>query len=344
MDIVKKERLEIRRKQQIKIIGSAIVLIGLFLGSFYFGRYGIESDNVVKVILSVFLPIEKNWPDSYETVVLYIRLPRILAAVIIGAALALAGASYQAVFKNPLVSPDIMGASSGASLGAAIAIFSGLSNLWVQGSAFVMSLAAVGLSYLVSKRVKRDPTLALILSGMFISSLANALVSLIKFTADPNDKLPAITYWLMGSLANITVSDIILVIVPMLIGSVPLLLLRWRMNVLSMGEDEAKALGIETKHLRAVIIICATVLTATSISIGGLIGWVGLIVPHLTRMLIGANNRVLIPASMLLGGSFLLLVDNFARTITAAEIPLGVLTAIVGAPFFIFLITRRERG
>ena len=344
MDTVSLERAAARRRRGLKLAGAALILAALFLGSFYFGRYGIESGNVVKVLLSVVFPIEKTWPDAYETVVLFIRLPRILAAVMIGAVLALAGAAYQAVFKNPLVSPDVMGASSGASLGAAIAIFSGLSNLWVQGSAFVMSLAAVGLAYLVSKQVKRDPTLALILSGMFISSLANALVSLIKFTADPNDKLPAITYWLMGSLANITLSDITLILLPMIIGAVPLILLRWRLNVLSMGEDEAKSLGIETRHLRSIVIVCATILTASAISIGGLIGWVGLIVPHLSRMLLGADNRVLIPASMLLGGSFLLLVDNFARTITATEIPLGVLTAIVGAPFFIFLMTRREKG
>lgn len=344
MDKIVLEQKRAKFCQQLKVAVIAGILVVLFFASFYFGRFDIESRNVVKVILSQIVPIDKTWPASYETVVLYIRLPRILAAILIGAALALAGASYQSVFKNPLVSPDVMGASAGASLGAAIAIFTGLSGIWIQFLAFVLSLGAVVLAYGVSKKVKRDPTLALILSGMFISSLANALVSLIKFTADPNDKLPTITYWLMGSLSNITLGDIRIVLIPMLLGAVPLFLLRWRLNVLSMGEDEAKSLGIETTRLRWIVILCATILTASAISIGGLIGWVGLIVPHLVRMLVGMNNKVVIPVSMLLGGSFLLLVDNVARTVTTVEIPLGVLTAIIGAPFFIILMMQRREA
>lgn len=344
MDKIVLEQKKALLHQGIKVAVIAGILIILFFASFYFGRFDIESRNVPKVMLSQIFPIDKTWPKSYETVVLYIRLPRILAAILIGAALAMAGASYQSVFKNPLVSPDVMGASAGASLGAAIAIFTGLAGIWIQLFAFLLSLGAVALAYGVSKKVKRDPTLALILSGLFISSLANALVSLIKFTADPNDKLPTITYWLMGSLSNITLGDMGLVLIPMVLGAVPLFLLRWRLNVLSMGEDEAKSLGIETKRLRWIVIFCATVLTASAISIGGLIGWVGLIVPHLVRMLVGMNNKVVIPASMLLGGSFLLLVDNIARTMTTVEIPLGVLTAIIGAPFFIILMMQRREA
>jgi iron complex transport system permease protein len=207
-----------------------------------------------------------------------------------------------------------------------------------------MSLIAVACSCLVGSRIKRDPALALILSGIFVSSLASALVSLMKFLADPLDKLPAITFWLLGTLSNITWSDICWALIPMAVGAIPLILLRWRLNVLSMGDDEAKALGIETKQLRFVVIVCSTILTAASISIGGLIGWVGLVIPHLARMIVGSNNKVLIPASLIIGGSFLLLADNFARSLTSVEIPLGVLTAIVGAPFFISLMLRGKES
>ena len=334
--------LKLRERQKritrMKILLIAVVLILMFIGSFNFGRYGISLDSAGKILLSTVVPMDQTWQSSDETVVLFIRFPRILAGVLIGGVLALAGTAYQAVFKNPLVSPDILGASAGASLGAAIAIFSGLGSGWVQILAFLGSIGAVFLTLGVSRKVKKSPTLALILSGIFISSLCSAIVSLIKFVADPNDKLPTLTYWLMGSLANITINNLVWVILPMLLGIVPLMLLRWRMNVLSMGEDEAKALGVETKRIRLIAILCSTILTASAISIGGLIGWVGLVIPHLTRIFVGPDNKALIPASVLMGGAFLLLVDNFARTITSVEIPLGVLTAIVGAPFFIALM------
>ncbi len=337
-----KQHLMVRRRSKyltrLKFFGIALVLIVLFLCSFNFGRFEIPIDKVLKIILSRAIPMAKTWDTSQETVVLFIRLPRLIAAVLVGGALALAGAAYQAVFKNPLVSPDILGASSGASLGAAIAIFSGFGSVWVQILAFVCSLVAIFLTYNIGGRIKKEPTLALILAGIFISSLCNAVVSMIKFMADPNDKLPTLTYWLMGSLGSIEISQVVWIMIPMLIGAVPLLLLRWRLNVMSMGEDESKALGIETKRLRIIVILNSTILTAASISIGGLIGWVGLVIPHLARRLVGPNNKVMLPASVLMGGAFLLLVDNFARTLTAKEVPLGVLTAIVGAPFFITLM------
>ncbi|EHQ90525.1 FecCD family ABC transporter permease [Desulfosporosinus youngiae] len=338
-------RSEQKRLLNLKLFVLLGVLIVIFIGSFNFGRYsGISLREVTLIFMSKVFPISPTWPDSFETVVFYIRFPRIIAAVLIGGLLALAGASYQAVFKNPLVSPDILGASAGASFGAALAIFNGLGAVWIQISAFAMSLLAVGCSCLVGSRIKRDPALALILSGIFVSSLASALVSLLKFLADPLDKLPTITFWLLGTLANITITDIGWALIPMVIGAVPLILLRWRLNVLSMGEDEAKALGVETKQLRIVVIVCATILTAASISIGGLIGWVGLVIPHLARMIVGPNNKFLLPASLIIGGSFLLLVDNFARSLSSVEIPLGVLTAIVGAPFFISLMLRGKEA
>ncbi len=345
--IVKNKEKEIwekkRKKDKRKIIFLLIGLLLLYISSFNFGRYqDISLIDSIKIILSKVLPIEKNWMDNYEKIVLFVRFPRITAALIIGAALALAGASYQTVFKNPLVSPDILGASAGASLGAAIAIFLGFGSPWIQIFAFFVSIVSVFVAYIVSSRVKKDPVLALVLSGMFIASFANALVSLIKFVADPNDKLPAITYWLMGSLANIRIEDIKWAIIPIILGSLPLILFSWKLNVLSLGDSEAKSLGVETKKLRVIVIICSTVITSVSISIGGLISWVGLIIPHLMRMFVSSDNKVLLPASAIAGGGFLLLADNIARSITNTEIPLGVLTAIIGAPFFIVLITRQK--
>ena len=338
-------RLEQKKLVKIKMLFIIVCFIALIICSFNFGRYeGINLWTVIQIFASKVMSIEASWPKAYETVVLYIRFPRIISAVLIGGALALAGASYQAVFKNPLVSPDILGASAGASFGAALAIFNDLGLIWLQIISFAMSLAAVGCSCLVGSRIKRDPTLALVLSGIFISSLASALVSLMKFLSDPMDKLPKITFWLLGTLSNITIPDICMVLIPLAAGTIPLLLLRWRLNVLSMGEDEAKALGIETKQLRFIVILCSTILTAASISIGGLIGWVGLVIPHLARMIVGANNKILLPASLFIGGSFLLLVDNFARSLSSVEIPLGVLTAVVGAPFFITLMLRGKES
>ena len=252
----------------------------------------------------------------------------------------MSGATYQAVFKNPLVSPDILGAASGASLGAALAIFNGLGAFWTQAMAFAFSLGAVCLTYMVSGKIKRDPALALILSGIFIGSLAEAFITLLKFMADPENTLPSITYWLMGSLSNVMMSDLTYVLLMMVVFAIPLFLLSWQLNALSLGEDEARSLGVETKRLRIIAILCSTLLTATSISIGGLIGWVGLVIPHWSRMLVGSNNKALLPTAALMGGAFLLIVDNVARSLASTEIPLGVLTAIVGAPFFIALMIR----
>ena len=332
-----------RRGVAVKISAAAIILVALFLLSFVLGRYsGISITDVTKVLANNILPfLNFDVETNVNTVVMYIRLPRILAAVLVGAMLSLAGTAYQSIFRNPLVSPDILGASAGASLGAAIAIFTGMPSVWVQIFAFAFALLAIGLTYLVSGRVKRDPVLALILAGMVIAALANAFVSLLKFVADPNDKLPAITYWLLGSLANVSSKDLIWVIVPMAIGAIPLFVQRWKLNVLSLGDDEAKALGVETKALRRIVILCATLVTAASISIAGLVGWVGLIIPHFCRMLVGSDNRYLLPASTIVGGAFLLLVDNVARSMLSIEIPLGVLTAIIGAPLFITMIMRK---
>ncbi|MDR1137924.1 MAG: iron ABC transporter permease [Synergistaceae bacterium] len=319
------------------------ILILLSFVSFLLGRYGLKPSETLLVLASKLFPVEATWPPTYEVVVFQVRLPRILAAIIVGSALSLAGCAYQGVFKNPLVSPDILGASAGASLGAVSAIFLSMNAFSIKVMTFAFSMAAVGAAYAVSSRMKRDPTLALVLSGVFVSSLCNALVSFFKFAADPNDKLPTITFWLMGSLSTISMSDLKPALFMTILGGVPLILLRWRINVLSIGDDEAMALGVDVKRLRYAVILCATLLTASTVSISGLIGWVGLVVPHLARLFVGPNHRVLLPAATLMGGAFLLMVDDFARTLSTAEVPLGVLTAIVGAPFFLSMMMREIR-
>ena len=280
----------------------------VFLLSFPVGRYGIAPGQLITILLAKVFPIPQTWPDTLNTVVFQVRLPRILAAMMVGAALSAAGAAYQGMFKNPLVSPDILGASAGAGFGAAIGIYFSFGVIGIQCTSFIFGLLAVGLTYLIGSRIRHDPMLALVLAGILMGTIFSSSTSLLKFMADPYDKLPAITFWLMGSLASIAPKDIWIAIWPITLGLVPLYLLRWRLNVLSMGEEEAKALGLETSRLRLVVIICATLATTAAVSISGLIGWVGLIIPHLTRMLVGPNYKALIPASMLLGSSYLLLV------------------------------------
>lgn len=330
-----------RARVHVFFVVCAALLLVLAFVSFFGGRYGLTAGETIRVMLSHFFPIERNWPKAYETVVFHVRLPRILAAMVIGCALSLAGCAYQGVFKNPLVSPDILGASAGGGFGAVLAIYLSMSAAFIQTMTFAFSLLAVGVAYGVGGKIKRDPTLALVLSGVFVSSLCSALVLLIKFVADPNDKLPTITFWLMGSLSAISIRDLAPVAVMLLVGGMPLMLLSWRINVLSMGDEEAMALGVDLRRLRVVAVTCATILTASAVSVSGLIGWVGLVVPHLARLIVGPNNKVLFPASSLMGAIFLLLVDDLARMLSTSEIPLGVLTAIVGAPFFLSMMLRR---
>lgn len=328
------------KKFKIRFAILVAVFIMVFFGSFMLGRYPVTPVELIKIILSRVLDITQTWPDSAENVVFQIRLPRVLAAAIIGAALSIAGVSYQGMFQNPMVSPDILGASSGAGFGAALAILMGFGYMGISVSAFLFGLAAVMLAYGISKVSKINATLAMILAGMMISSLFSSCTSFVKLVADTEQTLPAITYWLMGSLVSIKPSDIGFVICPMIIGSVPLFLLKWRMNLLTVGEEEAQAMGVNTGALRLIVIVCATLLTASSVAISGMIGWVGLVIPHFCRMIFGYDYRKIIPASALFGAAFLMVVDNIARLATTAEIPLGILTSFVGAPIFVYLILK----
>ena len=329
-------------------------LVSLFFLSFVLGRFDVPLLQVVKIVVSsilewfgkllgVDLALPRTWTDQQAAVVLNIRMPRIALACLVGACLATSGTAYQSVFQNPMAAPDILGASSGACFGAALAILLGLSSAQITLVAFVSSLVTVALVYIIGKRARGTQVVNILLAGVMVSSLFSAGTSYIKLVADPNNQLPAITYWLMGSLSGARESDVAFVIWPILIGLVPLLLLRWRINLLTLGEEEASAMGINTTALRLVVILCATFLTASAVSVSGMIGWVGLVIPHLSRKLVGNDCRYLLPSSVIFGTIFLLLVDNVSRNLLATEIPIGILTAVIGTPFFIYLMTRKER-
>lgn len=328
------------KKFKIKFTILVVIFIVVFFGSFMLGRYPVSPPELMKIILSRIIDIPQSWPDAAENVIFQIRLPRVLAAAIIGAALSIAGVSYQGMFQNPMVSPDILGASSGAGFGAALAILLGAGYMGISVAAFLFGLAAVMLAYGISRVSRINATLAMILAGMMIGSLFTSCTSFVKLVADTEQTLPAITYWLMGSLVSIKPQDVAFAIVPIIAGSVPLFLLKWRMNLLTVGEEEAQAMGINTRALRLVVIVCATLLTASSVAISGMIGWVGLVIPHFCRMIFGYDYRKIIPAAALFGATFLMVVDNIARLATTAEIPLGILTSFVGAPIFVYLILK----
>ena len=269
---------------------------------------------------------------------LIITSPRVAAAALVGAALAVSGAAYQGMFRNPMVSPDILGASTGAGFGAAVAILLGAGYFGISAAAFCCGLLAVAAAWLVSRLSKADQAVALILAGMMISSLFSAGTSFVKLVADTQQQLPAITYWLMGSLSSIKDKDVVFLAIPVALGMIPLFFLRWRMNLLTVGEEEAQSMGVNTRRLRGAVIVCATLLTSASVAVSGMIGWVGLVIPHFCRMLFGYDYRRLIPAGALFGAAFLLAVDDIARLVTTGELPLGILTAFVGAPLFLYLI------
>ena len=332
-----------RAKGRLALMTAA--LVALFLISFVLGRYDVPLVQVVRILIDrlPLVSLRETWEQNMATAVVNIRLPRIALACMVGCCLATAGASYQSVFQNPMAAPDILGASSGACFGAALSILLNFSKSSTITVAFVFSLITVALVYFVATRVRGNLVVSILLAGTMVSSLFSAGTSYVKLVADPSNQLPEITYWLMGSLSGTRTADIQFAAIPMLIGLLPLIALRWRINLLTLEEEEALAMGVNTKSLRIVVILCATFLTAASVAVSGMIGWVGLVIPHLCRKVLGNDNRYLIPGSMIFGAFFLLLVDNVSRNLAATEIPIGILTAFVGAPFFIYLMTRKER-
>ena len=326
-------------KEIISIVLLVFLPIILFFASFLMGRYPVSPVDVVKTILSPIFP-QLTVSSTINTIVWQIRLPRILAALLVGASLSMAGTAFQGIFKNPLVSSDLLGVSNGAGFGAALAILFSGSGIIIQIFAFIFGIISVSITYLISKAYRAGGILILILSGVAISAFFNSLISAIKFVADPEDKLPEIVYWLMGSLASITMDEIIMIIIPLFIGFIILYLLRWQMNILAMGDEEAQSLGLNPSRVRLIIIAACTLLTSAAVSISGIIGWIGMIIPHMARIVVGPDNKILIPASLSLGASFLLLIDNISRVVISIEIPIGILTAIIGVPIFLYLLRR----
>lgn len=325
-----------RYARRFAVLGA--VFLAVLLGSLLVGRYALSPGQLVHMLWTRISGGAADWPISDDKVVFAVRLPRVAAAALVGAALAVSGAAYQGMFRNPMVSPDILGASTGAGFGAAVAILLGAGYFGISAAAFCCGLLAVAAAWLVSRLSKADQAVALILAGMMISSLFSAGTSFVKLVADTQQQLPAITYWLMGSLSSIKDKDVVFLAIPVALGMIPLFFLRWRMNLLTVGEEEAQSMGVNTRRLRGTVIVCATLLTSASVAVSGMIGWVGLVIPHFCRMLFGYDYRRLIPAGALFGAAFLLAVDDIARLVTTGELPLGILTAFVGAPLFLYLI------
>lgn len=318
-------------------------LICIFF-SLFLGRYPLSAETIIRILWSKFTGVASSYPPISETVVWDIRLPRVILGALVGGCLAVSGTAFQGLFRNPLVSSGILGVSSGAGFGAALAILIYNNYTFVFVFAFCFGILAVILSYIIGHVYKSTPTIMLVLGGVIVSSVFSALISFIKYVADPYQQLPAIVFWLMGSLATARYKDIFTAGIPMTIGILGLLLIRWRINVLSMGDKEARSLGINTSVTKGLVICFSTLATAGAVCVSGIIGWVGLVIPHIGRMLVGSDNRILIPTSIALGACFMLVVDDIGRMISGSEIPLGVLTALIGGPFFVYLLKKTKGG
>ncbi len=322
------------------VVVAGIVLLAAIVVAVSLGRYTVSVPHVLQILASGVLP-DGGVTDTERTVVELVRLPRVMLAVLVGGGLGVAGAALQATFRNPLVSPDIIGVSSGASLGGALALLFGLGTAFLVAGAFVFGLIALGLLFALTAG-RASSMLMVVLGGVVLGSFFSALVGLVQYFADPYSSLPAIVFWLLGSLATATWAKVFVAAVPILLGTTVVLLLRWRLNVLSLGDEEASSLGIRPNRLRWVFLLSCALIVAGAVAVSGAVGWVGLVIPHLARMWVGPDHRVLLPVSFLLGATFLILIDTIARTATAGEIPLGVLTALLGAPVF-FVLLRRNR-
>jgi iron chelatin ABC transporter, permease protein len=330
------------RNFSLILLAFTLALLLCIIISLSVGRFSISSNDVIMALISIF-GFNGDVASNAQNVVLNIRLPRIIAAVFVGAALSLSGAAYQGVFRNQLVSPDLLGVSAGACVGAATAIVLDLPLFGVQILAFICGLIAVGITLAIPKLMNKNSTLMLVLSGVIVSGLMGSLIGLLKYIADPETKLPDIVYWQLGSLAKVDTTNLIFITPIMLVCGVLLVAMSWRINLLSMGDESAAKLGVNVNFERGIIIVCATLLTASSVCISGIVAWVGLLIPHLARMIVGANNIRSMPISIFIGAIFLLFVDTLARSISIAEVPLGVLTGFIGTIFFIFVLMRNKR-
>ena len=326
------------------LIYLSLLLAVVAMASLMLGRLRIPPGQVITILASAIFPLERTWSSTLESVLFDVRLPRLMAGILVGAGLSVSGAAFQGLFRNPLVSPHILGVSAGAGLGAALGILFFGNIFAVQVLSFLFGLAAVMMTYALSRIYKTTPVLMLVLAGIIVGALFSSLTSLLKYIADPVNNMPSIVFWLLGSLNNASNKDMIIVGPIIIIGIIVLLLIRWRINLLAMGEEDARALGVDTDRIRAAIIICATMISAASVSIGGIIGWIGLVIPHIGRILVGPDNKKLLPVATLVGASYLIAVDTVARTAMETEIPIGIITALVGAPIFAYLLRKNRSG
>jgi iron complex transport system permease protein len=319
-----------------------IILLICIVWSMCVGKYPVSPRESLQIIFNNIFGLAGSYEPMAESVVRGLRLPRILAAIVIGAALSMSGTTYQGIFKNPLVSPDFLGVSSGACIGAAIAILMALSSAYIQLFAFVGGLLAVGLTVMIPRLIKSDSNIMLVLSGIIVGGFIGSLLGLIKYIADPETQLASIIYWQMGSLSYVSMNSIFSVL-PAIIGSaIVILAMSWWIDVVSLGDKEAQTLGANVSRIRNISILCSTLLTASSVCVAGTIGWIGLVIPHFARMMVGPENTKLLPAAALVGAIFLLLVDTAGRTIGTAELPLSILTGVIGAPFYAWLLYKRR--
>ena len=317
-----------------------VILMVSALVSLAIGRFEVPLSHVAGILASKFVSIDPWWTSTDARVIELIRIPRILMAALAGAGLAVAGAALQGIFRNPLVGPQIIGVSSGAAFGGALGILLSESRFLLIGLAFACGMLAMIIVYSISRQQGRASILMLVLAGIVTSAFFSALVSVTKFVADPDDKLPAIVFWLMGSFATASYDKVWLMAVPVVIGSIVIYLMRFQINVLSLGDEEAQALGVKVERTRWIALIAIALISSAVVAAAGVIGWVGLVIPHFARMLTGPDHKVLIPAAMLIGASYLIHIDNVARTVIAAEIPVGIITALIGAPIFGLLLRR----
>lgn len=330
------------RREWAVLAALLALLVALAVLSIGLGRVSIAPDRVIAILLSKIAPVTQDWSNADELIVMNVRLPRICAAMLVGAALAAAGAGYQNLFRNPIVSPDILGVSAGAGFGASLAVMLNIGAFGIQASAFVAGLIAVTLCFAIGQAINRHSLIVLVLVGVVIAAFFQAMISVLKIVADPVDVLPVITFWLLGGLNKITPSD--LPASAAMIGASLVLLyaLRWQVNVMSLGEEEARNLGVNVGLTRIMLVLTATLMTAAAVSISGVVGWVGLVVPHMARMLVGPSFDRMLPVAIVSGALFVLLVDNFARAASSMELPLGIVTSVIGAPLFIVLLLRTK--
>ncbi|MGI6490959.1 MAG: iron ABC transporter permease [Peptococcaceae bacterium] len=306
------------------------------------GRYQVAPADTMKILISNVIPIELNSTATDYNVIMNLRLPRVIAAILVGSALSLAGATYQGLFKNPLVSPDLLGVSSGACVGAAAAILLGFGNVGTQILAFIGGICAVTLTIAIPTLMRRSSAIMLVLSGIIVGGFMTSIIGLMKYMADAETELAEIVYWTLGSIAKVDAANLQVVAPVIIIPGALLMAFRWRINILSLGDNEARTLGVNVNHERMLAILCSTLLTASAVCLSGTIGWIGLIIPHLARLLVGSNHMRLLPATALMGAAFLLVIDTLARTLTGGELPLGILTGFIGAPFFTWVLIRQR--